>query len=112
MHENPTNSNETRQWDDRTWYYCALCKQGRGGWSPSHSTKGDPDKKIAAHPGGTKPPYKRETNNAGTPSPKKTRFNNDRSKFRTMQAIFASKGKSLQELLKSRQQAADADSEN
>jgi hypothetical protein len=79
MDEKPTNMTGSGEWDNHPWSFGALCKQGHGGWSPSQSTKGDP-----------------------TPS-KKARFTPGRSsstKFCSMQARVASKGKLLQELLK------------
>jgi hypothetical protein len=113
MDETPSDVSETKLWDNRTWHYCALCKQGRGSWSPSHSTSGDTAKGIAAHRGG-KQPLKRNhgsTDDSSAPPPaKKTRFA-DKPPFRSMKAAFASNGKSLQELLKSRRAAAAADNE-
>jgi hypothetical protein len=70
MDKKPTNPKETRTWDDRPWYYCASCKQGRGGWSLSNSTKGDAKKGISAHHGG-KPPYKRDSPNEPAAAPVK-----------------------------------------
>jgi hypothetical protein len=112
MDETPSNTTETCKWDDHTWYYCALCKQCHGGWSPSHSTKGDTDKGIAAHHS-SKPVAKRNSADSNLTPTKKTCFTTDRStKFCTMQASFASKGKPLQELLKSLQQATDNDNKS
>jgi hypothetical protein len=109
MDETPSDVHETKQWDSRTWHYCALCKQGRGSWSPSHSTSGDTSKGIAAHRGGKAPPKREYNNDHSTEAPaKKTRFA-DKPPFRSMKAAFASNGKSLQELLKSRRAAAAAD---
>jgi hypothetical protein len=45
------------------------------------------NRNIAAHCGG-KPPSKCENDNAGTASPEKTCFSNERTKFCTMQASF------------------------
>jgi hypothetical protein len=109
MDETPSDTAETKNWDNRTWHYCSLCKQGRGSWSPSHSTKGDTSKGIAAHRGGKTP--KRDTAddepNQGSAT-KKTRFDTNKAPYRSMKAAFASNGKSLQELLKSRRDAAES----
>jgi hypothetical protein len=93
MYAMPTSSSETRQWDDCTWHFCALCKQGLGGWSPSHSTKGDPAKGITAH-GSGKPTAKRDSNETKTP-PTKFCFANHHSKYCRMQANFAPKGRMI-----------------
>jgi hypothetical protein len=52
MDEKPSDVSKTKQWDNRPWHYCTLCKQGIGSWSPSHSTLGDTAKGIAEHHSG------------------------------------------------------------
>jgi len=40
LREKPEDPNDTRQFNNRTWYYCQKCRRGTGAWNVTHNTDG------------------------------------------------------------------------
>jgi hypothetical protein len=74
----PSDTNEVRTWNEKSWYWCAKCKQGIGCWSPSHSTNGNDALSIEPHRG----PTNNKRAGADTVSETKKQKTNDSTKNR------------------------------
>jgi len=58
VREKPQDLDETREFNNRTWYYCSKCRKGTGSWNITHTTGGHITNYYNQHP-----PMIRNTNN-------------------------------------------------
>jgi len=61
IREKPTHPDETRDFNNRTWYYCSKCRKGTGTWNITHTTGGH----ITNYFQQRSPQQKRQTHSSG-----------------------------------------------
>ena len=110
----PTDPEEVRTWNDKSWYWCAKCKYGVGCWSPSHSTNGNAPLSIDPHRG-TASTNKRNSSATDTGAKKQKTYDNSKSRtdLKSMKAsIVVAGGRTMAAILAERRLPATEEEQN